>query len=853
MNTSLRLRLGAVFFLVLFALMTIFPSFYAGTPTWWKKYLAPGGLHLGLDLQGGMHLVLKVDLERAAQNSLTLVANDLKDRLSEQSISIVQSKAQQPGTIIFTLPNANAVDKVTAVAKEDPDVVIRTETKEGTFPRIFVSLSKEKIDYIKANAVNQSLEILRNRIDQFGVAEPVIIRQGDDEIVIQLPGVKDPKRALKLLGDTAQLEFKMVADPEGINVAELVAQTVRSGAWHEGESIKKLNQLLENRLPRDTSVYFEKEVDPTTKRETSRPLLLQNKILMTGEMIKDARVRVGGNFNEPYVSLDLTGSGARVFANITEKNVGKRMAIVLDDIVRSAPVIREKILGGSAQISGSFTHEEATDLAIVLRVGALPAPVDIIQNMTVGASLGQDSIQKGIFSGMLGALLVVGFMLIYYRLSGLIADTAMVLNILFLFAGLAILSATLTMPGIAGIVLSVGMAVDSNVLIFERMREESALGKSIKSSIDGGFSKAFLTIIDAHVTTLITALALFLFGTGPVKGFAVTLSLGIIFNLFTSIYYSHWIFNGVSSLKWMKRIHFMHFIKKPNLDYMKLRKLAFGISGALVLLGIVAFVEILLGNANMGVDFSGGSLLQYKAEKNFTMSEVRTAFDKSGLEGIDLQKVESEGRLMVKIKKSSKVIASELSEQVTAVLTKQLPDKKFSLESQTEIGSSVSAVLRNKAMLAIALSMGGVIVYLAFRFNLSFGIGAAVATFHDVLAVLGICWLMNIEMTLLMVTALLTLAGYSLNDTVVIFDRIRENMKKSETPSLLKGINNSINEVLSRSIVTSFTVFLSVMALYLFGGSVIHDFSFALLLGVLIGTYSSIFVASPILTLWEKN
>ncbi len=268
---------------------------------------------------------------------------------------------------------------------------------------------------------------------------------------------------------------------------------------------------------------------------------------------------------------------------------------------------------------------------------------------------------------------------------------------------------------------------------------------------------------------------------------------------------------------------------------------------------MVAFVEILMGNANMGVDFAGGSLLQYKTEKNFTMAEVRTVFDKSGLEGIDLQKVENEGRLMVKIKKSTKVIAAELNEQITGVLNSQLPDKKFSLESQTEIGSSVSAVLRNKAMLAIVLSMSGVIVYLAFRFSFSFGIGAAVATFHDVLAVLGICWLMNIEMTLLMVTALLTLAGYSLNDTVVIFDRIRENMNKSETPSLLKVINNSVNEVLSRSIVTSFTVFLSLLALFLFGGSVIHDFSFALLLGVIIGTYSSIFVASPILTLWDKN
>ncbi|SHO52313.1 protein translocase subunit SecDF [Desulfopila aestuarii] len=853
MTTSLRLKLGVVVCLVLLSVITILPSFYTATPSWWKKYMAPGGLHLGLDLQGGMHLVLKVDLERAAQNTLELVATDLKERLAEESISVVQSKSLEAGTVIFTLPNANAVEQVNALAKDDPDVDLRIETEAGSFPRIFITLSKEKNSYIRANAVNQSLEILRNRIDQFGVAEPVIIRQGDDEIVIQLPGVKDPKRALKLLGDTAQLEFKMVAEPEGLNIVKLVDEAVRSGKWHQGEGIKKLNQELENLLPKDTSVYFEKEIDPATKVETSRPLLLQNKIIMTGDMIKDAQVRIGGTFNEPYVSLDMTGSGSKVFGTVTEKNVGRRMAIVLDDIVRSAPVIREKILGGSAQISGSFTHEEATDLAIILRVGALPAPVDIIQNMTVGASLGQDSIQQGITSGILGSLLVIGFMLIYYRLSGVIANTAMVLNILFLFAGLAILSATLTMPGIAGIVLSIGMAVDSNVLIFERMREESALGKSIKSSIDGGFSKAFLTIVDAHVTTLITALALFLFGTGPVKGFAVTLSLGIIFNLFTSINYSHWVFNGLNSYKLIQRIHYMQFIQKPNLDYMKLRKFAFALSGSLVILGMVAFGEILLGNANMGVDFSGGSLLQYKSSHDFSMNEVRQVFDRSHLEGVDLQQVENEGRLMVKIKKSSKVIAAELSEQVTAVLNNQLPDKKFTLESQTEIGSSVSAVLRNKAMLAIALSMTGVIVYLGFRFNLSFGIGAAIATFHDVFAVLGICWIMNIEITLLMVTALLTLAGYSLNDTVVIFDRIRENMNKSETPSLLTVINDSVNQVLARSIVTSFTAFLSVLALFMLGGSVIHDFSFALLLGIIIGTYSSIFVASPILTLWDKN
>jgi len=853
MNTSLKLKLCLVVFLIVSAVITIVPSFYSGTPTWWKKYMAPGGLHLGLDLQGGMHLVLKVDLDKAAQNSLELAANDLKERLADESISIVQTKSEKPGTLVFTLPNTNAVEKVKAIVKDDPDITADIEAKEGSFPRIFLSLSKEKIDFINTNAVNQSLEILRNRIDQFGVAEPVIVRQGNDQIVIQLPGVKDPKRAIKLLGDTAQLEFKLVADSAGINLPELIQKAEASGKWHKGEGTKKLNRALENVLPKDTSIYFEKEVDPNTKRETTIPLLLQNKILMTGDMIKDAQVRIGGTFNEPYVSIEMTGRGTRVFANITEKNVGKRLAIVLDGIVRSAPVIREKILGGSAQISGSFTHEEATDLAIVLRVGALPAPVDIIQNLTVGASMGQDSIHKGILSGLLGSILVVGFMFVYYRLSGIIANFALVLNILFLFSGLAVLSATLTMPGIAGIVLSIGMAVDSNVLIFERMRDELALGKSVISGIDGGFNKAFLTIIDAQVTTLITALALFLFGTGPIKGFAITLSLGIIFNLFTSINCSRWIFDSLTSFKKIKKITYMQFFKRPNLDYMKLRKVAFAFSGALVLLGVIAFVEILMGNANMGVDFAGGSLLQYKAQQNFSMGEVRAAFKNSPFKDADLQKVENEHRLMIKTKVAKKTVTTNLSDQITKILATKLPDKNFTLESQSEIGSSVSATLRDQAILAIFLSMAGVIIYLAFRFNLSFGIGAAIATFHDVFAVLGICWVLHIEMTLLIVTALLTLAGYSLNDTVVIFDRIRENMKNSEKPSILQVINESVNQVLARSIVTSFTAFLSVLALYLFGGSVIHDFSFALLIGIIIGTYSSIFVASPILSLWEKN
>lgn len=853
MNTALKLKLALLVSVILLAFVTVVPSFYKETPEWWKTYMAPEGLRLGLDLQGGMHLVLKVNLQKAEENSLELAADDLKDTLADESISAVRSPSPSPDSIIFTLPNTNAVDTVKNLISEDfPDIDARIEAKEGSFPRIFLTLKDEKKQFIQNNAVDQSLEILRNRIDQFGVAEPVIIRQGDDEIVIQLPGIKDPQRALNLLGDTAQLEFKVVADTTGQNLNQLVAQARASKQWQDGESMSKLNRALQSSLPENTSLYFEKNVDKQTLQEILTPILLEDKVLMTGDMIKDAQVRIGGNFNEPYVSLDMTSRGGKIFANITENNVGRRMAIVLDDVVRSAPVIRERILGGSAQISGSFTHEEAADLAIVLRVGALPAPVDIVQNMTVGATLGQDSINKGLSSGVFGAILVLGFMMIYYRLSGVIANTALVLNILLLFSGLAILNATLTLPGIAGIILAIGMAVDANVLIFERMREEYSLGKSVRSSIDGGYGNAFSTIIDSQVTTLITALALFMFGTGPIKGFAITLSLGIIFNLFAALFYSRLMFDTINAVRPIKQLKYMSFVKKSNLDFLKIKNITFAISSVMVIIGFVALIQIVRGNANLGVDFSGGSLLQYQSTQDFSMGEVRDAFSRNDMKDIDLQEVENEHRLIVKIKKSEAVVAN-LGERVSNILSSELPEKQFTLESQSEIGSSVSSVLRNKAIQAILISLGGVLIYLAIRFDIRFGIAAATATFHDVMVVLGICWLVDIEITLLIVTALLTLAGYSLNDSVVVFDRIRENMHKPGAGSLRSVINNSINQVLSRTFVTSLTTGTVLLALYILGGSVIHDFAFALLVGILVGTYSSIFIASPVLTLLEKK
>ena len=849
MNSSLKLKIGLVFLLLVFCALALLPSLNPGLPDWWKKYMAPAGLKLGLDLQGGMHIVLQVDLDKAAENSLDLSATDFKSALAEKNINAVRMDSGSPGTILFTLPNTGAIDTVKQILKDSfPNLETQVAAEEGSFPRITLQLSREEIDYIRKNAVNQSLEIIRNRIDQFGVSEPVVLRQGENQIVVQLPGVKDPDRAMGLIGQTAQLEFKLVSEASSVNLPQLIDETVKGGQWREGESRRQLNLALQSRLPQGTEIFFEKVVDPQTKRESRVPLLLETPVLMTGEMVKNAQVRIGGTFNEPYVSLDLTGHGGRVFANLTEKSVGRRLAIVLDENVRSAPVIREKILGGSAQISGSFTHEEATDLAIVLRVGALPAPVDVIQNLTVGASLGQDSIRDGIYSGLAGALMVVLFMIVYYRTSGLIANISLAFNILLLFVALAMLGSTLTLPGIAGIILSVGMGVDANILIYERMRDEFALGKSVRAGVDAGFNRAFWSIVDGQVTTLITALVLFLFGTGPIKGFAITLTFGILFNLFAVLFFSRLMFDSLLSLKILKKISFLQMIGKTSFDFMSVRKIAFACSSALVVLGLIAFVQILRGHANMGVDFTGGTLLQYRTAAPFSLEEVRGHLRDQGFTGIDLQQVTSENQLIVKVKQSEEKIGN-LSDRITTSLAGKEFGAGFTLESKSEIGASVSADLRSKAIISVVLSMLGVIAYLALRFDFRFSVAATVATLHDVLAVLGICWLAGKEINLLIITALLTLAGYSLNDTVVIFDRIRENMHKEEAGSFYQIINDSINQVLGRSFITGLSVLFCLTSLFFFGGATLHDFSFALLVGMAVAFFSSVFVASPLLVL----
>jgi len=850
MLQKIRLKFLILFFLTLVSILLVLPSFIPGLPGWYTDYIRKEGLRLGLDLKGGMHLILQVDVDQAVANYLNLHGQDLKELADKRGLKL-EVGAVADNALAVMLANPDEQSALNTLIKEEfPGLEVKGTSREGPAVKYLLAMKTAAIAELQENTLNQSLEVIRNRIDQFGVTEPVIVRQGTDQIVVQLPGVQDPQRALDLIGQTAQLEFKLVDDASGVNVDELVDKALASGRLKPGYSREELNEALAGKIPPETEVYIEKSIDKQSGRVKRAALLIQQKTLLTGAAVKDANVRIG-DYNEPYVSVDFNTAGARQFGVITGANVKKRLAIILDGVVRSAPVVQEKIAGGKCQITGSFTHEEAKDLAIVLRAGALPATVKIVQNITVGPTLGLDSIRKGVTSGLVGTALVIGFMLIYYGASGAIANYALILNTIMLLGGLSLLNATLTLPGIAGIILSIGMAVDSNVLIFERMREEFHAGKPLKAGIDGGYDKALWTIIDSHVTTLITALALFLFGTGPIKGFAVTLSLGVTLNLFTALFGTRVVYDYLLYKRWLHRLKFLELFKRPNIDFIAMRRYAFITSGIFALVGIFAFVQLSRGHGNLGVEFAGGAMVQFQAAKPFSVGEVRETLIQKGWGHAEIQPLEAGKGLMIKLKKSEASVG-KMAEDLAGVLNQGLSDNKFTVEGTSEIGASVSRDLRNKAIIAILISLAGIIIYLAWRFELIFGVAAAVATFHDVLFVLGIFYLMDIEISLLVVTSLLTLAGYSLTDTVVVFDRIRENLNRSRD-SLANILNLSINEVLSRTIVTSSTVFLASLALLFFGGVVIRDFALAMCLGVIIGSFSSIFVASPVIYAWRKE
>lgn len=511
------------------------PALYQSLPGWLKSVLPNKGITLGLDLQGGIHLVLEVEEERAVEIAVDRSVNAIQDLLVDKKIPVESVKRTGSNQVTLAFQNSELKSQIQKIMEDFPSFV--EAESQATSTTIVYEIKDTEIKRIKDSAINQALETIRNRIDQFGVAEPLIQRQGLKQIVVQLPGIREPKRAKDLIKETALLEFKLLDETSKLSMD--LPQRVPKGK--EEEILKQ----FEGKLPEGDQILFEKMIEKDTGRESRIPYLVKKRVMLTGDVLSDARVSIG-QFNEPYVSVTFDAKGAREFDRITGDNVKKRMAIVLDNTIYSAPVINERISGGRAQITGTFTTQEANDLAIVLRAGALPAPLKIIQDLTVGPSLGQDSIEKGVRATLIAGLIVVVFMMVYYKMSGVIADFALVLNLICLIGALAALNATLTLPGIAGIILTIGMGVDSNVLIFERIREELRQGKPVRLAVDSGYDKALLTIIDSHVTTLITGLVLFLFGTGPIKGFAVTLCLGITINLFTALVGTKVVFDWVN-------------------------------------------------------------------------------------------------------------------------------------------------------------------------------------------------------------------------------------------------------------------------------------------------------------------
>ena len=498
-----------------------FPGLYQSLPDGVKHILSHRGLSLGLDLQGGIHMVLEVEEDRAVEIAVDRSRKALEDLLAEKALAVDGVNREGLNRLTIDVQKDSDVAEVQALLDEAfPSFV--SEKSSGT--RLEYELRPEDAERIKTSAINQALETIRNRIDQFGVAEPLIQRLGLNQIAIQLPGVQDPQRAKDLIQKTALLEFKMLDESK---VALDFPPQVEKGQE------EKLRQEFSGKIPEGSEILFESVEEELDGSNYSIPYLVKKDAALIGDLLQDARVTIG-DFNEPIVGVTFDSKGAQEFDLVTAANVGKRMAIVLDGKVYSAPRINERISGGRAVISGTFTTNEANDLAVVLRAGALPAPLKTLQDLTVGPSLGKDSIDKGLRTTVIAGCLVLIFMIVYYRLSGLIANMALALNLIGLLGALSGLNATLTLPGIAGIILTIGMGVDSNVLIFERIREELRQGSPVRLAVNAGFEKAFLTIVDAHVTTLITGLALFLFGTGPIKGFAVTLCLGIGINLFTA-------------------------------------------------------------------------------------------------------------------------------------------------------------------------------------------------------------------------------------------------------------------------------------------------------------------------------
>jgi SecD/SecF fusion protein len=699
-----------------------------------------------------------------------------------------------------------------------------------------VELVTNRVDATQLQGVlDQAVEVLRKRVDALGVAEPVIQPAGDNQILVQLPGLSeaDKEDAKKRIQRAAFLEFRLVHEQSD----ELI---------RNGELPPPGYELLKRKNRKPDGTESLEEVIVRKKAERG----------LTGNIVRSAGV-VPGNFGEPQITFTLNDEGTTLFGQVTRENVGRRLAIVLDGELYSAPNIQSPIETGHGQITGSFDRREAFELANVLE-NPLRAPLHINYSMDVDPTLGRDSIASGIKASIVGVLAVAGFMLIYYRLSGLVANIALITNIIITLGVMCSIGTTLTLPGIAGVVLTVGMAVDANVLIYERIREELAAGKSMSGAIAAGYDKAFSTIFDSHLTTLISSIILIFMGTGPIKGFGVTLTIGVAASLFTALVVTRLIFDWMLKKNLIKNLSMLHVIRPGKIDFMRWAAPAFIASWMLILIGN-GYGIFGRGSDVLGVEFAGGDTLTLNVDQAHIVGEadLRKSIAKVGVGEplIAYQRDMGTGKktLRLTVRAEHLKAGEDSSNKVVEQIKRDFPDARFSVASANRVGATVGADIRNTAIIAALIAMFGILVYVAFRYEFSFAVGAVVAIIHDILMTIGWYFLVGRELNATTVAAVLTIIGFSINDTIVIFDRIREDLKLGVRGTFREVMNTALNQTLSRTLITSGTVFLATLSLYIFGGGPVNDFAFTFLIGILTGTYSSIYIASAIVLWWHKG
>ncbi len=691
---------------------------------------------------------------------------------------------------------------------------------------------------ITKGMLEQAVEVIRKRIDTFGVSEPIISPVGSDRILVQIPGLDTAKiqEAREQLSRVAKLEFRLVYPDNGEKLR----------AIDEGKDVIPPEYRIDTHKLAAEGGSMTNEFGETVAGSKEKPreerLLVKKKADLSGDRVSSA----GASYEKDgwVVHLRFDPEGAKKFGDITAAHVHHRFAIVLDGVIQSAPVIQDAIYGGDAQITGRFTEEEARGLASVLE-NPLQTPVSIEEERSISPTLGLDSIRASILAGLVGLVITLICVAIYYKIPGLVANLALIINLILLVGALTMFHFVLTLPGIAGIILTIGLSVDANVLIYERLREEMALGKSLKVALNTAYEKAFSSIFDANVTTLITAAILFWKATGPVKGFAISLTLGILASLFTALIV------GRSCLGWLvdtgrlKRISMLHLISSKNINFLGKGFIACMISLALLLAGATAFY--IRGEKNFGVDFRGGDLITLSAPGKIDIGQVRNALKPIGFADASIQESTQGGKSYITIR-----TPLNTSDRVEKQIIQTLPSAGFNVEGSERVGALVGGELAKSSLIALGLGILGILIFVTFRFELSFAVGAIVALLHDVLMTVGVFALLGRELTLTMVGAVLTIAGYSINDTIVVYDRIREGLASGRRGTIEEIMNSSINQTLSRTILTSTVTLIPILCLFLFGGAVLRDFSLAIIIGVVVGTYSSIFIASPIVLWWSR-